>query len=103
MPPVADQLAVESSRTTDFFAARFLLTAGREYESAVKTFSPYTETKSPDPAARAAARQIVAEARQKRGRPSFLFVNNRLEGNALNTIAAIMAPDSTSDSTSSAH
>jgi uncharacterized protein YecE (DUF72 family) len=91
MPGVNDQLAMEGSITTDFVVARFLLTPGRTYEKAVAAFSPYTETKAPDPDARAAGRALIAKAREGK-RPSFIYVNNRLEGNALNTIEAMLEP-----------
>ncbi len=90
MPPVEMQLAMEGAVTTDFIAARFLLAGGRTYSRAVEEFSPYDETKAPDPAAREAARRLVALAKTASKRHSFLFVNNRLEGNALNTIAAVL-------------
>ena len=77
------------SVTTDFLVARFLLTPGRTYEKAVKEFSPYKETQAADPAAREAGRKLVIRAKQGR-RPSFIYVNNRLEGNAPNTIAAML-------------
>ena len=89
MPPVNEQLAMPDSVTTDFVVARFLLTPGRTYEQAVSAFSPYTETKAPDAVAREAGKALIAKAKQGK-RPSFLYVNNRLEGNALNTIAAIL-------------
>lgn len=91
IPPVTQQMAAPESRTADFLAGRFLLTAGRKYEAAVAAFSPYTETKTPDPDARDAARRLIIEARRQRRQFSYFFVNNRLEGNALNTIAAITA------------
>jgi hypothetical protein len=91
MPPVSEQLAMEGSHTTDFVAARFLLTHGRTYEQAVKDFSPYKETKAEDPDARAAGKALIAKAKQVSKRPSFIYVNNRLEGNALNTIQAMTA------------
>jgi hypothetical protein len=90
MPPIAEQLAMPAARTTDFFAARFLLTPGRTYEQAVREFSPYERTQAVDPDARAAGRQMIREARTTGGRPSFLLVNNRLEGNALNTITGFL-------------
>ncbi len=90
MPPVSEQLAKPESRTTDFVAGRFLLSRGRKYEAAVSTFSPYTEVKAPDPEARESARKLVVEARKSSRRPSFLFINNRLEGNALLTILAVL-------------
>ncbi len=89
MPPVSEQLALADSVTTDFVVARFLLTPGRTYEQAVSTFSPYTETKAADGDARAAGRAVIAKAKDGK-RPSFIYVNNRLEGNALQTIEAML-------------
>ncbi len=88
MPPVGEQLAMEGSRATDFFGARFLLTPGRKYAEAVEDFSPYTETKREDPDAREAGAALLAKPTKRR---SYLYVNNRLEGNALNTIRAMIA------------
>ncbi len=90
MPPVREQIGLENSVTTDFVAARFLLTPGRTYEQAVKEFSPYEETKAPDPGARAAGRVLIEKAVAAGKRPSFIYVNNRLEGNALATIGAMI-------------
>ena len=93
MPAVSAQLAMPESRTSDFLAARFLLSPGRSYDQAVQAFSPYTETRVVDPDARAAAATIIYEAKTTTRRPSFLLVNNRLEGNALNTIASFIEAD----------
>jgi uncharacterized protein YecE (DUF72 family) len=90
MPPVSEQITMEQSQTTDFLAARFLLTPGRVYEAAVKDFSPYTETKAVDQDARTAGKTLIAKARKVGKRLSFFFINNRLEGNALNTIQAML-------------
>ena len=90
MPPVSEQLAMPDSVTTDFILARFLLTPGRKYEEAVSAFSPYTDTKVADTDARAAGQAIIAKAKASK-RPSFIYVNNRLEGNALSTIEAMIA------------
>lgn len=90
MPPVSEQLALPGSLTTDFAAARFLLTPGRSYEQAVQEFSPYTETKAVDQDARTAARQLLTQVKAGRRR-SYIYVNNRLEGNALETIRALLA------------
>lgn len=90
MPPVSEQISMEHSQTTDFLAARFLLTPGRIYENAVKEFSPYIETKAVDQDARDAGKQLIEKAKKVSKRPSFFFINNRLEGNAMNTIAAMM-------------
>ena len=88
MPPVGEQLALEGSRATDFFGARFLLTPGRSYVDAVENFSPYTETKCEDPDAREAGARLLAKPTPRR---SYLYVNNRLEGNAINTLRAMIA------------
>lgn len=89
MPPVSEQMAMAGSETSDaFLAARFLLKPGRKYEEAVKEFSPYKAVKEVNPEARAAGRKLIARARQQ-GKQAFIFVNNRLEGNALETIAAM--------------
>jgi uncharacterized protein YecE (DUF72 family) len=93
MPPIQEQLAMPGAWTTDFCAARLLLKAGRGYEEAVASFSPYRETKEVNEEVRQAAARLVTEApapRTGRARESFVYVNNRLEGNALNTIIAIL-------------
>jgi uncharacterized protein YecE (DUF72 family) len=92
MPPLSEQLALPGSRTRpDLFGARLLLRPGRNYEEAVKRFSPYDRVQDPYPEGRAAGAQLVRETREREGATKgFIFVNNRLEGNALETIAAIL-------------
>ena len=87
MPPVDEQIALEGSFTTDYFAARFLLKPGRKYEDAVKAFSPYREVKEEVPSARIGMKELIARQPKK---SSYVFVNNRLEGNALSTIAGVV-------------
>ncbi len=94
MPPVGEQMALPGSRTNpDVVAARFLLKPGRKYEQAVKAFEPYDSIKEENPEARAAGRALIAEG-QAAGpkRKTFVYVNNRLEGNAISTIAAMLEP-----------
>lgn len=88
MPAVEEQLEMEASATADFFGARFLLTPGRKYADAVESFSPYNETKRVDESARRAGAKLM---KREVGKRSFLYVNNRLEGNSLETIRAMMA------------
>ncbi len=57
-------------------------------KQAVKSFEPYRATQEPDPTTRDALRQI-AERSRRLGQSAFLFVNNRLEGNAPSTIEAV--------------
>jgi uncharacterized protein YecE (DUF72 family) len=94
MPSVAEQMALPGSRTNpDLVAARFLLKPGRRYEEAVKKFEPYDRLKEENPEARAAGRTLIQEgvaAGPKRR--TFVFVNNRLEGNAIATIEAMLPP-----------
>ncbi len=75
--------------TADFSVVRALLQKGRTYENAVSTFEPYREVKEPDEGTRGALRSIVAETRRRKAK-AFLFVNNRLEGNAPGTIEAVI-------------
>jgi uncharacterized protein YecE (DUF72 family) len=99
MPPVSEQMAMPGSRTNpNLVMARFLLEPGRKYEEAVKTFQPYDKVKEANPDARAAGKALIGEGRKAgAGRETFIYVNNRLEGNALETIdvmrdAADVAP-----------
>jgi uncharacterized protein YecE (DUF72 family) len=92
MPSVREQMALPGSRTApDLVAARFLLKPGRKYEQAVKAFEPYDAIKEENPEARESGRALIQEglaAGPKR--KTFVYVNNRLEGNALSTIAAMI-------------
>lgn len=91
MPPVEEQMSLPGAFTADFFAARFLLRPGRAYQQAVDSFQPYRETKEKNPAARAAIKALIKHGTNApTPRPSYLFVNNRLEGNSPNTIAAAL-------------
>lgn len=92
MPSVSDQMALAESRTADFRLARFLLTPGRSYQQAVDAFSPYENTQAVDVNARVAGKALIEESSKTSKRPSFVFVNNRLEGNALNTLDAMLPP-----------
>jgi uncharacterized protein YecE (DUF72 family) len=93
MPAVSEQMALPGSRTNpELLAARFLLKPGRKYEEAVKTFQPYDRTKEVNADARAAGKALIAEG--KAGGPegkTYIYVNNRLEGNALATIDAMVS------------
>jgi uncharacterized protein YecE (DUF72 family) len=92
MPPVAEQWTLPQSRTTpDRLAARFLLQPGRKYEEAVTRFSPYDRVQEVNEAGRAAGARLIAEAAGSGGRTkAFVYVNNRFEGSALGTIAAML-------------
>ena len=92
MPPVSAQLQLEDSFTASFTGARFLLTPGRKYQEAVDSFSPYDQVQQVDADARQAASDLAKRAIEQAGKkPSVLYVNNRLEGNSLGTIMAVLA------------
>jgi uncharacterized protein YecE (DUF72 family) len=88
MPELRFQMMMPESFTTDLVVSRALLRQGRSYEEAVQIFSPYLEVKDPNPQVRASLRELIRIAQDKQ-MTAFLFVNNRLEGNAPSTIIAI--------------
>jgi uncharacterized protein YecE (DUF72 family) len=92
MPSVNEQMALPDSRTNpDLLAARFLLKPGRKYEQAVRAFEPYDRIKEENPEAQAAGRALITEGKMAGPkRRTFIFVNNRLEGNALATISRML-------------
>lgn len=91
MPPVSEQMALPGNETNpDLAAARFLLKPGRKYEDAVKSFQPYDNTREVNEEARAAGAALIANGKKSANRKTFIFVNNRLEGNALNTLHAML-------------
>ena len=88
MPELPEQLALPGSKTADFLVCRALLRQGRAYGNAVKMFSPYKEVQEVNDRTRQGMRDLIRMAREER-RTMFLFVNNRLEGNAPGTIISI--------------
>ena len=91
MPPVSEQMAIPGSRTNPkLIAARFLLKPGRKYEEAVKTFQPYDKVKEVNDDARKTGRALIGEGKSMKAGQVLIYVNNRLEGNALETIDAIV-------------
>ncbi len=91
MPPVGEQMALSGSRTDpELVAARFLLKPGRKYEDAVKSFQPYDKTKEVNEEARKAGAALIQEGEKTAKRKTYIFINNRLEGNALFTIMAML-------------
>jgi uncharacterized protein YecE (DUF72 family) len=91
MPELRRQMAIPDSATADFLVCRALLRRGRVYEDAVATFAPYTEVQDPNPEARESMRVLIGRAREEK-QFLFLFVNNRLEGNAPLTILSVVEP-----------
>jgi uncharacterized protein YecE (DUF72 family) len=92
MPSIGEQLERASTHpAASFVGARFLLRPGRAYADAVKRFSPYDQLKEPYPEGVAAGARLIRAARHSKGSaPAFLYVNNRFEGNAPQTIRRML-------------
>lgn len=95
MPDAGDQWAAHPPDLAASPAgARLLLKRGRAYAEAVKAFEPYDRVQEIQENVRDAARLMVGEAlsqaKARQTRPLYLYVNNRLEGNALGTIEAVL-------------
>jgi uncharacterized protein YecE (DUF72 family) len=88
MPEIEEQLKIAGSQTADLIVARALLRRGRPYEEAVRMFFPYDRVQEVNEPVRRALRELVDIAIVD-GRPAFIFVNNRLEGNSPATIVSI--------------
>ncbi len=97
MPPVGEQLQMPGSVTNPtLIGARFLLKPGRKYQEAVDAFAPYNQTKEVNEAARKAILTLIRLALAATGGNlvrALIYINNRLEGNALNTIADVLLSD----------
>jgi uncharacterized protein YecE (DUF72 family) len=89
MPSLDEQSRLPEAFTADFTVVRALLQRGRDYEKAVQSFEPYREIQQPNEGARDGLRQIVEHALKSK-KSAFVFVNNRLEGNAPSTIEPVV-------------
>jgi uncharacterized protein YecE (DUF72 family) len=92
MPSVARQIQqVEGAPAAPFLGARFLLKPGRAYADAVKRFSPYDQLKEPYPEGVEAGARLARKGLHSKGKqPTFIYVNNRFEGNAPQTIRRML-------------
>lgn len=92
MPPVVEQIdIVGESRIEHASVARFLLKPGRKYEEAVKKFSPYKITQEVNEEARKGIAVLIQRGWLKLSRDgNYIYINNRLEGNALLTVLAVL-------------
>jgi hypothetical protein len=88
MPPIGHQLDLPGSITGRFIIARALLRPGRTYNEAVDAFAPYDRIREPNPKLRRDLARLVDTAVSTRV-PAYLLVNNRAEGSAPLTIAAV--------------
>jgi hypothetical protein len=89
MPLLSEQMRMADILTTDFTVVRALLRPGRNYADAVAQFHPYREIRDENQEARESLRMLIQQMREQR-RAAYIFVNNRLEGNAPETIRAVV-------------
>jgi uncharacterized protein YecE (DUF72 family) len=89
MPEMREQMRMAGSQTAEALVARALLRRGRPYEEAVRDFAPYRQVQEVNEPVRGALRELIDVALVE-GRPAFLFVNNRLEGNSPGTIVSVV-------------
>lgn len=88
MPPIGAQLDLPGSITADFLVARALLRPGRQYATAVEAFAPYDRVQDENPELRRDLARL-AETAVKLRIPAYILVNNRAEGSAPYTVAAV--------------
>jgi len=88
MPPIGEQLDLPGVFTAPFTVARVLLRPGRTYDEAVDAFAPYDRIQDPNPELRQDIVRLIEQAVNLR-LPAYVLVNNRAEGSAPRTIAAI--------------
>lgn len=91
MPPLPEQLNLTGIYTSDrLTAARLLLEPGHPYARAVAEYSPYNKLVRPSASARDGAVSLITRALSQESHRTLIYVNNRLEGNAPQTIWAIL-------------
>jgi uncharacterized protein YecE (DUF72 family) len=88
MPSIGEQLDLPGGFTAPFIVARVLLRPGRSYSEAVDAFAPYDRIQDANPALRQDVARLIRQAALLRI-PAYVLVNNRAEGSAPLTIAAI--------------
>lgn len=90
MPSLAQQLQIDDAWTAPHALARALLRPGRAYDESVAMFSPYQQIQEPYPEGREALRSMIREPMGRR-RKTYIHANNRFEGNAIETINAVVS------------
>lgn len=89
MPSIGMQLELPGAVTGGFLVVRALLRPGRYYADAVDAFQPYDAIRDPNPELRNDLVRVV-ETAEKLRIPAYILVNNRAEGSAPRTIAAVL-------------
>ena len=89
MPELLDQIDMPGAFTADFTVVRALLKKGRAYEAGREGVHALREGPGAEPRCSRGLRRIADRAWKTR-QPAYVFVNNRLEGNAPGTIEAVV-------------
>lgn len=89
MPSLPEQLRIPGIFTAGHVVARLLLRPGRTYQQAVEQFSPYERVQDPYPEGRSALRELIEQFMPGEN-ALYAFVNNRFEGNAVETIESVV-------------
>lgn len=89
MPAIGEQVELSATSKLPCFVARVLLKPGTSYEQAVEAFSPYDKIKDEQPQVRKDTAQLIKRAIEL-GVPAYVFVNNRCEGSAPQTLQGIL-------------
>ena len=89
MPQIVEQLAMTENISFPMLVSRVLLNPGTTYADAVEAFSPYDRIQAEQPEVRKAVALLILRA-IRMGIPAYVFVNNRCEGSAPQTISGII-------------
>ena len=92
MPTVREQIGLHPLEANPFVVARYLLSPGRSFEWAREQFEPFHQLREIDPDARESMAAILRHAvcAEESDIPTFLYMGNELEGNALHTLSDVM-------------
>lgn len=92
MPPSGEQIDLFPPEALEGpCGMRLLLKPGRTYKDAVDSFQPYDRLQEERPEAREAAMRFLrGSAKKPLKRKAYVYVNNRLEGNSLQTLSALL-------------
>ena len=89
MPPIEEQVKRNGIITNNHIVIRALIRPGLKHEEAKKRYMPYDQIKEPMPEMRQTIAHLMTQAEHEQWVLE-AYVNNRTEGNAPNTIHAIL-------------
>lgn len=93
MPPVTEQMDLHPLEENDFVAERYLLKPHHTHQWAEGKMAPYNRIYEVDPSSReslATTLNYLISDKERIEKPSFIYIGNQLEGNALHTLADVL-------------